>query len=129
MTSTPLPEDFPQASPTGAVPGAQPKLLAHELRGRLVVGQCDQDVRERYVMCEDLAHQLVAYSARKRTDNPFWSETQLRDKVAQSVRQKAFGWGLSPAEAEWVLERIDALTLTAARKDHEWAHLSNAPGP
>ena len=119
MTSTPLPEDFPQTSPTGAVPGAQPKLLARELRGRLVVGQCQQDVRERHVMCEDLAHQLVVYSARKRTENPLWSEAQLRDKVAQGVRQKAFGWGLSPAETEWVVGRIDALTLIAARKDHE----------
>lgn len=119
MTSTPLPEDFPQTSPTGAVPGTQPKLLAREVSGRLVVEQCDRDVRERYVMCEDLAHQLVAYSARKRTENPIWSETQLLNKVAEAVRQKAFGWGLSPAEAEWVLRRIKALTVITARKDHE----------
>jgi hypothetical protein len=68
-------------------------------------------------MCEDLAHQLAAYSVRKRSDNPEQSEAQLSAQVARAVRQRAFGWGLSPAETEWVLRRLGALSIAASSKD------------
>jgi hypothetical protein len=68
-------------------------------------------------MCEDLAHQLLAYSARKSSDNPARSEAQLGVQVALAVRKKAFGWGLSPAETEWVLRRLGALSIAASSKD------------
>lgn len=118
MTPTPIPADFPQTAPPGAVPGFQPKLLVREEDDRFVVEPDEHSVHARYVMCEDLAHQLVVYGARKRNEDPGQSETQLREKVARAVRQKAFGWGLSPAEAEWVLGRIDSLALDADRKDN-----------
>lgn len=112
MTSlVPIPPDFPEAESTGAVPGVQPKLLARKADDLFVAG-ISEDTRARYIMCEDLAHQLASYSARKRVENHDWSETQIADRVTRSVRQSAFGWGLSPAETKWVLMRVDALTLT-----------------
>jgi hypothetical protein len=112
MSPVPIPPDFPESAPTGAVPGVQPKLLARKAGDIFVAGISEADTRARYVTCEDLAHQLVSYSARKRVENQQWSETQLADGVARSVRQRAFGWGLSPAETEWVLKRVAALTAT-----------------
>jgi hypothetical protein len=56
-----------------------------------------------------LAQQLVRYIARKRAERPDWTPAQVRENVTQSVRRKAFGWGLSPAEAEWVLQRFVTL--------------------
>ena len=107
--SAAVPPDFPRPAPSGAVPGAQPKLLARKERGMFVAGPSVPEVRARYEVCEDLAHQLVSYSDRKHRENPQWLQAQLADKVTRSVRQKAFGWGLSPAETEWVLGRLAAL--------------------
>ena len=115
--TTSFPPDFPQAGPTGVVPGAQPKLLVREEAGRFVAGPCAQDIRARYILCEDLAQQLVAYSAHKLAENPGRPEARLREKVTQAVRQKAFGWGLSPAETQWVLRRVAALAPVAASKE------------
>lgn len=117
MRLVPIPPDFPETTPTGAVPGVQPKLLARKADDLFVAGISEADTRARYVMCEDLAHQLASYSARKRVENQEWSETQLADRVTRSVRQRAFGWGLSPAETEWVLMRVDALTGTTKEKE------------
>lgn len=119
MTSTAIPPGFPQPAPGGGVPGAQPKLLAHKEGGRWVTVPSESNVRARYAICEDLADQLVAYSARKRTENPGRSAEQLGAKVAHAVREKAFGWGLSPAETEWVLRRVDALNAGAILQDQQ----------
>jgi hypothetical protein len=108
-TAAPIPPDFPQAALTGAVPGAQPKLLARKEGGTFVADSAEPELRARYDACEDLAHQLVSYRVRKLTQNPQWSNAQLADKITRSVRQRAFGWGLSPAETEWVLRRVAAL--------------------
>jgi len=111
---TEIPPSFPRPAPGGAVPGVQPKLLVRRDGASFVAGPTEQEVRDRYDMCEDLAHQLVAYIVRKRAESPEQSAPQLHDKVTQSFRKKAFGWGLSPGETEWVLDRTAALVLLEA---------------
>lgn len=109
MAAAPVPDDFPRSVAMGAVPGAQPKLLVRELAGRFVVeGATDLEVQGRYEVCEDLVQQLVRYTARKRAERPDWTLAQLREKVAASVLRKAFGWGLSPAEVQWIVSRLAA---------------------
>jgi hypothetical protein len=103
-----VPPDFLASSAIGAVPGVQSKVLAQREGERFE--QDDRiDLDARHQMCEDLAQQLVRYSARKRADRPDWTPAQVREKVTHSVRQKAFGWGLSPAETEWVVRRLASL--------------------
>ena len=119
MTSESIPPDFPHAAPAGAVPGAQPKLLVFEQSGRFVAGTPEISLHGRYLMCEDLARQLVIYYAGKRAENPARSGAQLRNKVAQAIRQRAFGWGLSPAEVNWVLGRFIALAPADKHEDNE----------
>lgn len=106
-----IPPDFPGPAPAGAVPGAQPKVLA-TLTGDSFTAPTRQDVAARHEACEDLVRQLLAYAAKKRSERPEWTPEQVRDKVVASARQKAFGWGLSPAEAQWVLERFKSLDQT-----------------
>jgi hypothetical protein len=115
-TSAQIPSDFPQVAPAGAVPGAQPKLLAREEGGRFVICPGEGAVRARHAVCEDLAHQLSAYSARKRSEDPERSKEQLGVQVALAVRKRAFAWGLSPAETEWVLRRLDALAAAEPKE-------------
>ena len=118
MLTTTIPEDFPRSAPAGAVPGAQPKLLAHVEAGRFVAAKLtDSEVQHRYEVCEDLVQQLVRYSARKRAERPDWTPAQLREKVDAAVRQKAFEWGLSPAETKWILRRLVAEAAGAPRPD------------
>lgn len=107
-----VPSDFPWPGALGSVPGVQPKVLArHE--GERFVRDDPAEVEARHQVCEDLAQQLVRYSARKGLERPDWTPAQVREKVMQSVRQRAFGWGLSPAEAEWVLRRLASLDAGA----------------
>jgi hypothetical protein len=109
MATGPVPEDFPRQCARGAVPGAQPKLLARGEAGRFVSDDATEaEVWDRYELCEDLVQQLVRYSARKQAERPEWTAEQVREKVAASVRQRGFGWGLSPSETEWVVGRLAA---------------------
>lgn len=110
--TAPVPPDFPTPAPSGAVPGAQPKLLARAQGEQFVASQ--DELRARFALCEDLAMQLTAYAARKAAAHTEWSESELLGKVAAAVRQKSFGWGLSPAEAEWVVKRVQALRSKAS---------------
>lgn len=108
--TVPVPADFPRTATVGAVPGAQPKLLVRKEAGRFTpVMLSESDIQARHELCEDLVQQLLRYSARKQSERPGWTPAQVHARVAASVRQKAFGWGLSPAEAEWVLRRWAAL--------------------
>ena len=54
-----MPEGFPRESTPAVVPGAQPKVCARLSRGGYVVGQSDDECRERWLLCEDHAKQLV----------------------------------------------------------------------
>lgn len=108
-----LPEDFPKGSTPGAVPGAQPKLLVRQEGGRFVTGAHESEVLARYEICEDLARQLAQYTSRKSAEHPAWTQEQLQAKVAAGLKAKAFGWGLSPAEADWVLRRVATLAGAA----------------
>lgn len=109
MASTSVPDDFPRSVAIGAVPGSQPKLLVREEAGRFVAeGATNLEMQAHYEVCEDLVQQLVQYTARKQAERPDWTPAQLREKVAASVLRKGFGWGLSPAEAQWIVGRLAA---------------------
>lgn len=105
-----IPADFPKSTRLGAVSGAQPKLLVRHEAGRYVTGPDESEHRTRYEICEDLARQLAEYTLRKGSSHPEWSRDELQAKVAAGMRAKAFGWGLSAGETDWVLRRVDALT-------------------
>ena len=116
MTDTKsFPADFPRAPMTGAVPGAQPKLLVHKLDGRYVVGPTDREVLERYGMCQDLVEQLVDYCQRKLQERPQWTPEVLLQKVRAGVGRK--GWDVSPLELAWVIGRLAHLLADSCNEN------------
>ena len=98
-----IPEDFPRGLTASALPGARPKFLARKIDGRFVVGLTDAEFHERWVYCEDLAHQLAARTLRKQAAGlasdlgAFYQETERR------VRGQ--GWGLTNDEVIWLMKR------------------------
>ena len=99
MSPKPLPVDFPRTSSQGAISGAQPKLLLRKVGDTYQAGPTDDEVHERYLVCDDLAEQLAAYTSRKMTANT-WSLQTALSKVEAGVLKKVDSglWDLSTAE-------------------------------
>jgi hypothetical protein len=102
-----VPDDFPASVPSGAVPGAQPKLGVLEEDGVFTTNSTAVRLA-RYDICQDLVNQLVAYAEHKRAEKPDVELSKLLAKVLSQVRKRQFGWGLSPAEAGWIAGRVKA---------------------
>lgn len=102
-----VPADFPSAVPAGVVPGAQAKLGVREEAGVFTSSGVEAHA-ERYAICLDLLSQLVEYSERKRVEKPDMAIGKLIPRVLAQLHEKRFGWGLSPAEADWISARLRA---------------------
>jgi hypothetical protein len=105
-----VPDDFPRELAPGTVPGAQPKLLVRETDGRYYTGLTDDELWARYDACEDLAHQLSAYTSQKMLQFG-WPLADALAKVERSVNGKvsAGEWDFSHAEIAWILNRTRKL--------------------
>ncbi len=110
-----VPEDFPKQPSSGAVSGAQPKLLVRRVDGRYQSALTEEQLRTRYDACEDLVRQLVEYALRK-IGQFGWSIDEVLEKVKESLSHKvsAGEWDLSPEEIGWVMERSRRLLSTIA---------------
>lgn len=108
MSEISVPDDFPRAGRSGAVSGAQTKFLARLIDGKFITGLTDEELRERYVACEDLVQQLARYAAQKLADNPSAPADEVLDRVKAGVRRKVrLGtWTLSSAEIDWIMNRV-----------------------
>lgn len=110
--SNPLtPLDFPRESTPASVPGVQPKVTARLVNGCYRTGPTDEEVWERYAMCEDLAQQLAAYCQRKAAENLHWTREFSLERVerglADKVRQGA--WDVTTEEQQWVISRVRSI--------------------
>lgn len=114
MTDRHIPDDFPRETYTGAVAGAQPKLLAREVDGRYQSALSDEELWVRYDACDDLAAQLAEYASRKVATAGLSPDVAL-SRAEKGVRAKvdAGEWGLSQREADWVMKRTRQLLLAA----------------
>lgn len=99
-----VPKDFPRPLYSGALPGAQPKLLMVKYNGRFYSPGCTPpEICERWDVCEDLAQQFC----RKSLDNKAGkrahiSEVAILDQYLERLLQT--GWG-SDDEMRWVIRR------------------------
>lgn len=100
-----VPEDFPRTRITGAVPGAQPKVLATLFEGRFYMAGCTPpEVTERWRICEDLAVQLSAKSDEsKRGKRSHMTENEILQQYYE--RLVATHW-TSIEEARWIMKRV-----------------------
>jgi uncharacterized protein (DUF2252 family) len=115
MSPKPLPADFPRTTSQGAISGAQPKLLLRKVGDTYQTGPTDDEVYERYIVCDDLAEQLAAYASRKMTANA-WSLQTAVSKVEAGVLKKVHSgiWDFSTAEVTWTIERTRQILTAAA---------------
>lgn len=99
-----VPEGFPRDPWPAALPGAQTKFSARLINGRYVVGLTDEELVERYQMCEDLVQQLVAYCKRKLTTSPSDSQEAFLTRLEEGVRAQDLD--VSPVEITWMMARV-----------------------
>ncbi|MFM0684855.1 hypothetical protein PQQ77_02625 [Paraburkholderia strydomiana] len=129
MAACNVPDDFPRELRLRAVSGAQPKMLLRESSDRYHAGLTNEELRERYEACEDLAHQLATYTKRKMTESG-WSLEEVLPKVEAGVVRKIRGglWDFSAAEVLWVMGRMRrALSVPAPDNDCSTQE-ANLPG-
>lgn len=101
-----LPADFPRERGFGCVPGAQPKLCVYLHDGRYVEEKCAEELRRRWEICEDLAHQLVLKATKDAAAHPEHNNAVTLERVRVAVARK--GW-VSSAELTWLMSRLRAL--------------------
>ncbi|TAL98767.1 MAG: hypothetical protein EPN73_02330 [Paraburkholderia sp.] len=106
MTDLDVPEGFPLDIVPPVVSGAQPKVCARLSNGVYVVGQSDDERLERWLLCEDLARQLVGVAEKDALAHPDRSPSQTLERVEVSVGRK--GW-VSPDELAWLIRRLRTL--------------------
>ncbi|EUC18711.1 UNVERIFIED_ORG: hypothetical protein BDU10_5343 [Burkholderia sp. CF145] len=106
MTNLNVPEWFPRDDAPPVVSGTQPKVCARLSNGAYVVGQSDEEWLERWLICEDLARQLVAVAEKDALAHPEQSSSQTLGRVRASVARKAW---VSPDELTWLTERLQQL--------------------
>ena len=97
--------DFPRTQSLGALPGAQPKILATMYEGKYYAqGLSPPEVFERWCICEDLAAQLAEKSlASKAGKRSHMTESEILEQYY--TRLVATGW-TSVEEAHWILATV-----------------------
>ena len=101
-----LPADFPRERGFGCVPGAQPKICVYLHNGKYVAGENAEELRRRWEMCEDLAHQLFPKAKMDAAVHPEHNNAVTLERVRAAVARK--NW-VSPAELTWLMSRVRAL--------------------
>lgn len=104
--STPVPDDFPRDLAPAALSGAQPKLAARTTDGKFVASLTAEERAERWMVCEDLAHQLVSKALKDAVKHPQHSNDETLRRIRHAIEGK--DW-VSVIEADWLIERLRVL--------------------
>lgn len=103
-----VPADFPRPC-GGSVSGVQNKLIARKIEGRFIVdGMTDEELRERYFACQELAAKLVAHANSKRGQYAELSLKEFLRRYRAGVVKR--GWDLAAEELDWVMRRVAVAT-------------------
>lgn len=103
-----VPEDFPRAGRSGAVPGAQTKMLVTEYKGKFYeTGSTPPEIYERWVICEDLGQQFAQSCIRTKQGKR--ADMSEEDILAQYYRRLVSTEWVTPLEGRWVMRRAAAL--------------------
>lgn len=106
MEEDDVPAEFPRDPTPAVVPGAQPKVCARLSHGVYVAGQTGDERRERWLVCEDLAKQLVPVARKDALSHANHSPHQTLERVRVSVAHKVW---VSSDELAWLMLRLQAL--------------------
>lgn len=103
MNEKPVPEDFPRSRPIAALSGVHPKVAVRRdaKSGTYVVGPSEEELRDRYEICEDLVTQLIVKCRKNRsTKYASLSETKILAGLFEQLIKS--GWG-SREEMAWII--------------------------
>ncbi|QUN27714.1 hypothetical protein KB879_27250 [Cupriavidus sp. KK10] len=101
-----IPEDFPRDLHPAGLAGVQAKLAARKVGDQYVVGLTDEELAQRYDVCQDLVSQLTAYCKRKQAEQPAWSAAQVFERAKTGLLRKQGAWGVSAPEVAWIMRHV-----------------------
>lgn len=102
--SNEIPFDFPFENQLGSLSGAQPKLSLVDVNGKFYTeGNSPEQQLERYLMCEDLAHQGHAYCLRKIDDGTVSNPNAAMLRLHSGLHSK--NWCTSK-QMTWIVNRV-----------------------
>jgi len=106
METDEVPEEFPRDTMPAVMPGMQPKIGAVLHDGIYIAGQTPEERHERWLICEDLAGQLVPVAEKDAASHPKQSPEHTLERVRVSMARKAW---VSPNELAWMMHRLRML--------------------
>jgi hypothetical protein len=101
-----VPNDFPWDTTPASLAGAQLKLAARKIGGKVVVGLTAAERFQRWDLCEDLAQQLVAKALNDAAKYPQNSRDVTLRRIRRAIEGK--GW-TTVVETDWLTERLRIL--------------------
>lgn len=105
--ATNIPLNFPRDNYASALSGAQPKLAMVLINDKYYPeGNTPEQQLQRYLMCEDLAHQGMAYCNRKIEDGTVADPDAAMLRLYTGLQSK--NW-CTPAQMKWIIRRVAEL--------------------
>lgn len=102
-----IPTDFPFNIYQSSLGGAQPKIALVEVDGKFYQeGNTPDQKLEQYVMCEDLAHQSLAYCLRKIEDGTVADPNAAMLRLFNGLQSK--NW-CTQQQKVWIVNRVAVL--------------------
>lgn len=102
-----IPQGFPNNNYSSALSGAQPKLAMIEIEGKFYTeGNTPEQQLERYLICEDLAHQSLAYCLRKIEDGTVIDANAAMLRLYSGLKSK--NW-CNQEQKVWIVKRVAVL--------------------
>jgi hypothetical protein len=104
---TTIPTDFPSNIYQSSLAGAQPKIAVVEVDGKYYPeGNTPAQKLERYLMCEDLAKQGLAYCLRKIEDGTVVDPNAALLRLHSGLQSK--NW-CTQQQKVWIVNRVAVL--------------------
>ncbi|MGI0015273.1 MAG: hypothetical protein ACREBU_17800 [Nitrososphaera sp.] len=99
-----VPKDFPADPFPASLSGAQFKVAVREIDGQYVIGLTREERVGRYLVCEDMVKQVMAFTEKKHRQRPDLTMEGLLDQIDAGIRLK--GWELGAREFDWIMGRV-----------------------
>lgn len=100
------PSDSPRDSFFAALSGSQAEFSARLIDGRYVVGLAQEERKERYRACMDLADQLTGYVNRELAQKPALTMPARLDNISGQIAHP--GWELGSVALDWIMKQLQA---------------------
>jgi hypothetical protein len=103
-----VPDDFPRLKSTGAIGGAQPKLLLTEYQGKYYApGNSPPELYNQWIYCEDIVEKMCTLSLNSKAGKR--SHMGEADILSQYLDRMLQAKWASEQELHWVIRRVASI--------------------